>query len=198
MPEKLRAAELQSRIPIHEITDNLMILADGSVSIGYQVEHLEDEALDEAGYEQLVKHFARTVQHFPVDTVIQKLDIYYLDPFQVSIPPSASLLKQKELAYYQNRPILQHQALLYVCFPAFPGTYSPHTTYFAKGTSGLKNPFSHLDRTIETAQKYSSELATSLTGAWKLTRLSDESTLAALYAHLNLDFKTSPLLLNTP
>jgi hypothetical protein len=162
MQKKLRAAELESRIPIHEITNSLMILADGSVSIGYQVDHLEDEALDEAGYQHLIKDFSRTVQHFPIDTVIQKLDIYYLDPFQVAIPSSAGLLKQKELAYYQNRPILQHQAFLYLCFPSFPGTYSPHTTYFAKGAAGLKNPFSHLAQTIETAKKYSSELANQL------------------------------------
>ncbi len=192
MQEKPRAAEIQSRIPIHEITDDLLILADGSVSVGYKVDHLEDEALDEAGYEHLVKHFTRTVQHFPLDTVIQKMDIYYLDPFEVMVPPSAGLLKQKELAYYQNRPILQHQALLYLCFPAFPGTYSPHTTYFAKGACGIKNPFASLDGTIETAHKYSSELAANLSGAWKLTRLRDEDNLAALYAYLNLDFKNKP------
>jgi conjugal transfer ATP-binding protein TraC len=192
MLKKMRAAELQSRIPIHEMRDNLLILADGSVAVGYQVDHVEDESLDEAGYQHLVKHFTRTVQHFPVDTVIQKLDIYYVEPFEVAIPPSAGLLKQKELAYYQNRPILQHQALLYVCFPALKGTYSPHNTYFAKGSSGLKNPFARLDRTIETAQKYSAELATSLTGAWKLTRLRDEENLAALYAYLNLDFTNKP------
>lgn len=192
MQKKLRTVELQDRIPIHEIRDDLLILEDGSVAVGFRVEHAEDEALDESSYEHLVKHFARTVQNFPVDTLIQKIDIYYEDHFQVAIPPEASLLHQKQLAYYNNRSILAHKSLLYVSFPAFPGTYSPHTTYFAKGHSGLRDPFGQLTRTIETAQQYSAELSHNLAPAWHLTRLTDAENLAALYAYLNLDFKNNP------
>lgn len=192
MKRRVAEAELQARIPIHEIRDQLLILADGSVAVGYQVEHLEDEAISEAGYQYLVESFTRAVQHFPVDTVIQKIDIYYQDQFAVELPPEASLLYQKQLAYYQGRPKLCHQAFLYCCFPSSGGSYSPHTTFFARGHAGLKDPFGKLARRIQVAQQYALELETTLPRGWGLSRLTDEENLAALYAYLNLDFINHP------
>ena len=108
MLRKSKSAELSERIAIHALQEDMLLLADGSLSIGYTVTDFADESLSGPGYEAWIKTLARTVGKLPVGTVLQKVDSYAASPF--SLPPSGSCWQEEQQAYYQGRTVLRHQA----------------------------------------------------------------------------------------
>ena len=182
---------LTERIPLQELRDHYLVFEDGTVAVGYKLQGYEEEALSGQAYYQLVKALARALRDLPVGTILQKLDIYYPDHFHY-VPQEHALFAHQDKLHDAGRPILRHQALLYLCFTPHKAPYEPHTTCFAKGLSGRKHPLKKLANSLETVQKGAQSLEALLPAAWQATRLTDEENLQLLYAYFNLEFKQPP------
>ena len=183
---------LHARIPLHELRDQYLILEDGTVAIGYQVQGCEEEALSEEAYYCLVKDLASALRHLPPGMLLQKLDIYYPVPFAYQ-PPAHALFAAQDKAHYAGRSPLKHQCWLYLCYNPHQAAYAPHTTFLAKGYTGLHHPLKKLALALETLQKAAQLVEPLFPQAWHATRLTDQQNLQRLYAYFNLAFDQPPL-----
>jgi hypothetical protein len=117
--------------------------------------------------------------------MLQKIDIYYEDSFTLSSSRHPTFLQAQH--YYEGRPVLRHQSLLYLLFPGLAQDHQPHTTFLATGSKGLQVSFQHLERTMTAAQKHARAFEATFQQAgapdkWTVKRLSDQENLSWLYA----------------
>ncbi|MEL6412977.1 MAG: hypothetical protein AAFQ08_02525, partial [Bacteroidota bacterium] len=183
---------IPSRLPIHAFEQELIVLQDGSVAIGYCVQGFEDEAQPEATYQAFTQTLAHTIRQFPVGTVLQKIDTYYGDTF--SLPPlgkEASFWQQQQALHYQHYPILKHQSWLYLIVGA-PSTVTPQLTCYARGKALLEAPFAQLGANIKAVQQCAQELEAVLSDYWTCRKLTAQENLRGLYAYFNLDYVGKP------
>jgi len=184
---------IEEMLPIHELKDGLMILADGSVAIGYQIHVWPDEGVEENSYKSHINMFAKTIRKFPVGTVVQQIDIYTPKVFEVD--PSyrfVNFFHKKQFNPYKETSFLDHKTYLFIICSPFTDLVDPHLTLFSMRNKGFANPFKDLAQTIYQVKQCGKELAISLPEAWSCTQMDETNYLALLYSWLNLDFEHTP------
>lgn len=186
-----RTADLLSSTGVYELSDQLLVLEDGSVGLGYAVQGFADEALEGAGYLHFIQSLRRSLEKLPPGTMLQQLDSYYEAPFGWQPPQPTTLLQAEQQRYHAGRKVLQHQALLYLLFPGVEKARQPMHTFLATGSQGLQVAFQQLARSIAAAQKHGRAFENTFQpapGQWGVQRLSDQANLQRLYGYFNLDF----------
>ena len=183
-----KANYLENYIPIAEFQDGYIILEDGAVAIGYQLHLFPDEGVGEGAYKDCIDTLAQTIRKFPIGTVIQQLDLYSNNTFEIEVQDSWNFFHKKQIEHCNGHTFLNHVTYLFVI--GRPTTYNiePHTTTFSCGTKYFKNPLSALSKTIDQVKKCSTELEGAFPHGWEYRKLSDSDNLSLLYAQLNLDF----------
>ena len=95
-----RTADLATLIGVHALHDQLIILEDGSVGIGYAVHDFEDESLDQSGYAHFIQTLRRTLEKLPAETMLQKIDTYYQVPFVGPCSQGNTVFQAEQAHYY--------------------------------------------------------------------------------------------------
>ena len=65
-----RTAELIGSTGVYELSDQLLVLEDGNVGLGYAVQGFAAEALEGAGYLQFIQSLRRTLEKLPPGTLL--------------------------------------------------------------------------------------------------------------------------------
>jgi GTPase SAR1 family protein len=180
---------IEDLVPIHELRDELIILEDGAVSIGFKLNLFPDEGVDESTYKSYIDILSKTIRKFPLGTVLQQIDSYYPKSFGVEESYEFfNFFHQKQLEHYKGHSFLSHNTYLFVTCIAFTDVIDPHLTIFSSGGKGFSNPFKKLEETIHKVRKCATELAASFPEEWDCKQLNESENLSLCYAWLNLDF----------
>ena len=186
----LKSRSFEETLPYYSIEENKIILQDGRVALGYKISPVEMERWETHDYRNFNELYIGAMRALPVGTVIQKLDIYYHQPFQKELS-SNQYFKTRFYHHFQNRLVLFHKSFLFISFAVNTRFKSnPVNTYFALGKSVIKNPFVKLESRKRAAEKLGEEFVSSLNGIGELafTRLPTEELERIYQQYFNLDF----------
>ncbi|AXI24020.1 AAA-like domain [Cardinium endosymbiont of Sogatella furcifera] len=184
----LQEKYIENYIPIVEFQDGCIILEDGAVAIGYQLNLFPDEGVGEEVYKNCIDSLAQTIRRFPIGTVIQQLDSYSNKTFHTKIQNGYNFFHQKQLEHCNGHIFLTHVTYLFVICRPTTHSIEPHTTTFSCGKGYFKHPLSELKKTIDQVKKCSLELESAFPDGCQYRQLTASNNLSLLYAYLNLDF----------
>jgi hypothetical protein len=97
---KSRKRLLTDCISIAAIEDSYIINKDGSIAVGFEVSLIEEELLDEDGFSTIIQEFSSACRKLPIGTLVQKLDIYDHQSFQIDIPNDLPFFHRKTLEHH--------------------------------------------------------------------------------------------------
>jgi conjugation system TraG family ATPase len=190
-----KAVALAHVYPVYSIEENKLILKDGRVALGFELQGAEMEKWTQSGYEEMNASFSGALKALPVGSVVQKTDIYYDRPYTDALSDKP-YFERKTATYFLDRLMLFHKSYLFISFPAEKAikTNSLNTLLAGLGRPLLKNPFTQIDIRMEEAEAMGSELAASLETVpdVRLHRLGDEALAILYYQYFNLQFDQTP------
>ncbi|MGB3616612.1 MAG: hypothetical protein WBA12_00710, partial [Catalinimonas sp.] len=193
---KSDAVDLQDACPVFKIEDHQVIMRDGRVAVGFEVECVEAERWTPDEYRAYYQQLVTLIQQLPVGTVLHKTDVYYDRPYRVDTS-EAAYFERKLHEHFQDRLVLLHRSYLFLSFAPKrrkgSGKPNPFTTLFS-GLHKVKNPYDNIERLCQTAEVKSAEFAKSLSGDGEIQlRRLEGADISRLYLqYLNLEFDAAP------
>lgn len=160
-----RSRSIQEILPIERIEDNLLLLKDGRVAAGFSLELEEMEKKPEAGLRYESRVLQSLLNALPIGAVLQKIDIYYHEPFRIekSKGNKKGYFEQKAINHFYNRLLLKHRSYIFISIGKDEQPRAnPVNSLFAFGRSIGKNPFVGLEKRLEKITRLSSELMASI------------------------------------
>lgn len=152
--------DLRDAMPIFTIEDDLVVLTDGRIAAGWQVEAPEMEQWTAHQYESFNQSFSRQLATLPVGAVVQKTDIYFDRTYQHPPMPTNNgngkipYFERKLATHFGERLVLHHQGYLFVSLPpagAHPYRVNALNTYLNYGRALAKNPFKDITQRLPKA-----------------------------------------------
>jgi conjugation system TraG family ATPase len=190
-----RATNIEAIYPVCSIEENKLVLKDGRVALGFELQGAEMEKWSQAEYDSLNATFTGVLKTLPYGTVVQKTDIYYDHPYRDDLADKP-YFQGKNNGYFLDRLMLFHKSYLFISFPAEKPvkTNSLNTLLASLGKSMLQSPFASIDTRMEEAETIGSEFASSLQTMPDiyLHRLTDEALIRLYYQYFNLEFDQAP------
>lgn len=182
-------------MPVHSFEDDKVIFKDGRVAVGFIVEPAEMEAWTEQDFVSFNIALMGALRPLPVNTIIQKTDIYYDRPYRED-KKEQTYFEGKMNKHFFERLVLFQKSYLFLSFA--PAEVNPVKTNALNalvsrmGEALIKNPFEELLHTLEIAEAAAQEFASALsgTGDGEIARLGSEeiSNLYNQYFNLNFDY----------
>ena len=187
----LKSRNLSECISIASFEEGFVINKDGSLSAGFEATLPEEETRNADQFQSLILELSTAIKQLPTGTVMQQLDIYWKDTFQVDVPSEAPFFHQKTLDHHQGRQVLKHRCVLFLRF--FNVSYTPSNTFLALGSGIEKTPFEHLEARHQEATRAYKEFLAALPHGISLRKLSDQEQEQLVYQYLSLTFHRQPL-----
>lgn len=178
-------------ISIAAIEDGYIINKDGSIAVGFEVTLIEEENLDEDGFSTIIQEFSAACRKLPIGTVVQKLDIYDHQNFQINIPHDLPFFHRKTLAHHQNKAILTHRCFLFLRF--FCQELNPVNTFVALGRKIFKQPFLNLTKGKGIIQSTCQEFCSAMPTGIHLKPLTATENTNLIYQYTSLTFHRTPI-----
>lgn len=184
-------------MPVHSFEDNKVIFKDGRVAVGFVVEPAEMEAWMEKDFVSFNIALMGVLRPLPVNTIIQKTDIYYDRPYRED-KKEQTYFEGKMNKHFFERLVLFQKSYLFLSFA--PTEIKPIKTSALNalvsrmGEAMIKNPFENLLHTLEIAEAAAQEFATTLsgTGDVAIIRLGSEEISNLYHQYFNLNFDYVP------
>ena len=146
---------LQDKLPIFNIEDNKVVMRDGRVAIGFQMNNLEMETVTASFLEQFTNELGRGMKGLAEGTVMQKIDLYY-DRRHEAPQGELSYYEKKMHEHFQDRLVLQHESYFFVSIPRQLkkkfGKLNPITSGFSSSTTYLDNPLENIGNALREAE----------------------------------------------
>lgn len=129
-PLKKKSAYLRDRLPIFALEEDKVIFKDGRVGIGFRVSGAPLESWTESQYTQANNVLSQQLKMLPVDTIVQKTDVYFDKEYKAENEQNSAYYEAKLHEHFFARLTLLHESYLFLSFPAEPkvnGITPPHT-----------------------------------------------------------------------
>lgn len=184
-----RTRDISELLPVIQIEEHKLILADGRVAIAFEIAGYELEGLSAAEHNSFNQMLAGAMSGLPSGSIIQKLDVYYQRKFHGDSTPTGYFTR-KDVEYLYNRPVMNHRCFLCLSFgQGKQPRPTPVSSFNSLGKSLLKNPLSGIERRMGLAEQLGYELAHQLAGhGIRFTRLEDEALKTLCLSYFNLAF----------
>lgn len=189
--KKLKHRLFSDCISIASFEQGFIINKDGSLSVGFEVTLLEEEALDPDQLRSIITEFSGAAKQLPTGTVIQKLAIYWEDTYHVHIPSDAPFFHHQTLVHHDGKKVLNHNCYLFLRF--FNGEYNPSNTFLALGSQFSHTPFARLEENKKEAISAYREFIAAMPHGIRLRKLSDQEHEKLLYQYTSLTFHREPI-----
>ncbi len=131
---------LQQYYPIIDQKENLVFLANGNISLGYQLELPEIFSLSESAYEKLHSSWFQALKTLPVGTIVHKQDVYLKKDFEANELPGNTFLSKATKKHFDGRQRLEHRSYLFFTWPLNKSFSRPR----------MANPFVKLPKKLPT------------------------------------------------
>ncbi len=181
-------------LPVFALEGGQLILKDGRVAVGFQIQPLEMEKLPASQYQALADCWVGACKSLPVGATVQKLDFCYYQPYRSGLTDK-TFFERSTINHFYNRLVLQHRSYLFLSLGhARQPESNPVNTLFAWGKPfGLSNPFDGIEGRMELLPRLAREFRGLLTAAGIGAQALDEEGLSAVYRmYFNLEFDPVP------
>ena len=179
----------------NEIRDSVGILGfqggfifneDGSIAVGYQLNLLQEESISKEQYINIINTFSAAVSKLPLNTVLQKFDIYFNDEFNIKIDESLPLLHRNTLSYYNGNKTLLHKSYIFLSFNN--REYNPNNTFLGIGKHYVKQTNTDYKKEQEKIEKICNAFIDSMPEGMSFKRLNDKENNTVVHQYLSLNF----------
>jgi len=179
--------------PIVNISGNLLINGDGSVTIGIKVikqPEVYNCTIDE--YNNIHDRFISAINLLPPNTVFHKQDFFYIDSYNSHYKENDGLIFKENLILYDNRPILKSYSHIFLTFcvshPLVRSSWSFNTPLSWLDT---KKSFRFLSFVEENIENYSSAFISNINSikGFKVARMNTDELFCAFYEYFSLSYK---------
>ncbi|KAA5539646.1 VirB4 family type IV secretion system protein [Adhaeribacter rhizoryzae] len=195
--KKDKTVPFSAVMPVHSFEADKVIFKDGRVGVGFRVEPAEMEAWTEQDFVTFNNTLMGAMRPLPVNTIIQKTDIYYDRPYRED-KKEQTYFEGKMNKHFFERLVLFQKSYLFISFA--PAEVKPIKTNALNalisrmGESLIRNPFESLIKTLEIAEAAAHEFASTLsdTSEVKLERLSAEEISELYHQYFNMSFDSLP------
>ena len=184
-----RRKSLRELLPIEDISEGKLLLKDGRVAIGFILSSVEMERKTEAELRYEKEVFEAGLSSLPKGSVLQKIDIYFHEPFKGS-KKGKDYFERKAIDHFYNRQILKQKSYLFLSLgKEDQPKANPVNSFFAFGKALGKDPFTGLEKRIEKLEALGSEFE-ELLGSMEIAarRMGDKEIDQLYKAWFNVDF----------
>jgi hypothetical protein len=113
----MKESSIYEVLPYFNFEDEVMVMKDGRICVGYEVSGFEMEEYGEVELEEIRNVFNRFLQDLPDNSNIQKIDVYYEQErrFEIAMSENASLfIKENIDRFVQERKALEKRSYLFI------------------------------------------------------------------------------------
>ncbi|MHB9146895.1 MAG: VirB4 family type IV secretion system protein [Candidatus Amoebophilus sp.] len=178
-------------ISIYSFENGYILNKDNSIAVGFEVTLFEEETKDGDGFTSILNEFSAACKRLPTGTVIQKLDIYYEEEFNIPVAHELPFFHRKTLEHFNHKNVLKHRTFIFLRF--FSKDATPLNTFLTLGNLFFKPSLDKLPHRFETVKSSSQEFINAMPAGLTLKRLTDEENKTILYQYGNLNFNREPL-----
>jgi type IV secretory pathway VirB4 component len=173
--------------PYFAFEDNLLVLSDGRVGIGYRVQGIEMERLSTGEFNKIGENVSQALKSLAVGACVQLLNFYYYEKSSPTVRDK-NYYEQRFIHSFGERLIQRHEQYLFISLGE-EKDYTLTNNWFGRGGQVFSNTF----KTIATHKKKIENIASqfiSLVGINGLTyqRLTEIEVMQVLCQYFNLDF----------
>lgn len=187
----MKRYELNDLLPYLTYEDDVMILKDGRISMGFTVQGAEYESWREEEFESATKTMVATMREMPLNTNITKVDIYYNDYNKIE-PTTERYIDEKRVEHFNSREKLAHKSYIFLTITPekWRKPIANSTTFSRKGNVSQKG----LEKIneLKALAKAKADTFLSLTTAIKdveIKKMTYEELKNNIFQYLNLDFR---------
>ncbi|PYF68441.1 VirB4 family type IV secretion system protein [Pedobacter nutrimenti] len=138
--------------PVYTYEDNLSIMNDGCISIGYKVGGIEYDQLTSNQIEKINETLVQSIKSLPIGSIIHKTDIYYNVIFEAE-KQNKLYFTNKLNDHLEGRKMLFHKGFIFLSLPQTKNKVSKVNALTSALSASVKDHFSVLQnpfRDIET------------------------------------------------
>ncbi len=184
---------LEDIFPIEFIEAKKAISKNGSISMGFEFTALPSkETLSRELYEGFQFTFCEALNVLTPGCLVQKMDIFYHQPYLPNSEPEDYLTKRKTNFFYY-RPLLKQRSILFLTITPYQAGFNASQTFFSRGKSRFSKLLNKEDETFDRLEALGSQflnIISQLEGI-QLQRMGDIELERFYYQYLNLDFSPS-------
>lgn len=184
-------------MPVHSYEGDKVVFKDGRVAVGFVVEPAEMEGWTIEDYDIFQAALVGVVRPLPVNSIIQKTDVYYDRPYRED-KTQQTYFENKMNKHFFERLVLFQKSYLFISFaPAAvksPKTNAVNALVARAGEAVIKNPFAQLVQTLEVAESSAVELIQGIKNLGGVTfeRLTSQAIHQLYLQYFNLNFDGQP------
>lgn len=182
---------LTDSISIFSIRDGYILNKDGSIAIGFKLTLPEEESMDADGFTSLINGFSAACKRLPIGTVIQKMDIYYQEEFNIPIASELPFFHRKTLEAHNKKKILKHKSLLFLRF--LNKENNPLNTSSTLGSVFFTPSIEEILKNKESIESACGEFMHSMPSGLEMEMMNDEEHKKIMYQYINLNFTREPI-----
>lgn len=180
-------------LPIAEINNDLMIIKDGRVCVGYRLDLPNSEAFDYTAYASFARVLESNLKSVAIGSIIQKIDLYYNEDFKNDdLEKQGLFFEKKHFETYNQQPVLNHSSYLFFISPPENTKLkkSPIMNIGSQGRFSDKNAFANLENRIPTTQREANSFIEGLKSIPNLTytQLKSNELQSLVFQFLNCEF----------
>lgn len=187
---------LSEVVPVLRIEKDLVILKDGRVAAGFEINGSPFEALSDVEYESFCKVFENACLTLPEHYVVQKIDVYsqsyYPNGRKDGQNTEENFFEKENTKHFSKNPVLRLKSYLFIISNTTKNVkHNPFSTYFSAGIGMFDKTFKGLELRIEQIKSFSRGFVESIlsTGFISASNLKGEQLKNLYYQMLNLEFK---------
>ncbi len=175
--------------PYFAFEDNLLLMSDGRVGIGYCVQGVEMERLSTGEFNKIGENVSQALKSLEIGACVQMMGFYYYDKHNPSVRDK-NYYEERFIRSFGERPIQRHEQYLFISFGEEKDKdYILTNNWFGRGGKVLENTFKEVasyKRKIESiANSFISMVSI---GDLSYQRLSEDDVMKVLCKYFNLDF----------
>lgn len=175
--------------PYFAFEDNLLIMSDGRVGIGYRVQGVEIERLSTGEYNKIGENVSQVLKSLEIGACVQMMGFYYYDQANLSMKDK-NYYEQRFIHSFGERPIQRHEQYLFISFGEEKNKdYTLTNNWFGRGGRVFENTFKDISsykRKIETIANHFISMVS--IGDLSYQRLTEDEVMKVLCQYFNLDF----------
>src|ERR1035437_165472 len=187
---------LQEVVPILRIEKDLIILKDGRVAAGFEIQGSSFEGLSDVQYESFCKVFETASLTLPQHYVIQKIDIYapsyYPGGRKEDNGKDTGFFEKENIKHFADNPVLRQRSYLFIISSTTKNVkQNPFSTYYSSNMGLFDKTLKGLELRIEQVKQYGRGFVETIlsSGFIQARSMKGEELKDLYYQMLNLEFK---------
>ena len=194
---------LQEVVPILRIEKDLIILKDGRVASGFEIQGSPFEGLSDIQYESFCKIFETACLTLPEHYVIQKIDVYapayYPNGRSFDLAQDdktgrkdVGFFEKENIKHFSDNPVLRQKSYLFIISNTTKNVkHNPFSTYYSSNMGLFDKTFKGLELRMEQVKQYGRGFVETIlsSGFIQAKAMKGEELKDLYYQMLNLEFK---------